>query len=320
MRWYRSIKIMIGFIGGTLIAYVLKLDFPISAGIITILNLMDTKKASVNVSLRRLISAVVGLGLMYLLYETVGYNLLSMFLFVMIFTPLAFRFKAKEGLIVNIVLGSHLLVYHEVSMLHFANELLIVIIGVVIGLILSFHVPQKEKLIQDMIIDIDEDIRKNLYGISLSINNLCLIDEDDFSIDKLIEKIKRAKNLSVEQMSNFYSKDYSYYYEFFQLRLNQIYRIKYMKERLNLVFVNQDQAKLLSRFTSKLSEVFNPDNDGSELMTELITLKDSFNALPLPTSREAFTEQSALLQFIYDLEEFIQMKIRYIERNKTKLL
>jgi len=311
---------MIGFIGGTLIAYVLKLDFPISAGIITILNLMDTKKASVNVSLRRLISAVVGLGLMYLLYETVGYNLLSMFLFVMIFTPLAFRFKAKEGLIVNIVLGSHLLVYHEVSMLHFANELLIVIIGVVIGLILSFHVPQKEKLIQDMIIDIDEDIRKNLYGISLSINNLCLIDEDDFSIDKLIEKIKRAKNLSVEQMSNFYSKDYSYYYEFFQLRLNQIYRIKYMKERLNLVFVNQDQAKLLSRFTSKLSEVFNPENDGSELMTELKTLKESFNALPLPISREAFTEQSALLQFIYDLEEFIQMKIRYIERNKTKLL
>jgi len=320
MRWYRSIKIIVGFVSGTLIASLLHLAFPISAGIITILNLMDTKKASVNVSIRRLISAIFGLGLLYLIFELIGYGLIGMFIFVLIFTPLAFKFKAKEGLIVNIVLGSHLLVYHQVSTEHFLNELFIVLIGVGIGLLLSFHVPQKEQKIKILILEIDEDIRQNLYGISLSINNLCMIDEDDFNIDRLIEKIKYAKSIALEQMGNYYSVDYSYYYEFFQLRLNQIHRIKYMKERLNLVFVNQSQAKLLSDFTSKLSLVFNPDNDGSLLIDELDSLKVTFDNLPLPNTREDFIEQSALMQFIHDLEEFIQMKIRYSNRNKTKLI
>jgi uncharacterized membrane protein YgaE (UPF0421/DUF939 family) len=93
-----------------------------------------------------------------------------------------------------------------------------------------------------------------------------------------------------------------------------------MKERLNLVFVNQDQAIILSDFTSKLSLVFNPENDGTVLMIELDMIKTKFNNLPLPTTRDDFNEQSALLQFIHDLEEFIQMKIRYSKRNNTKIL
>lgn len=320
MTWYRSIKIILGFILGTLLASIFNLDFPISAGIITILNLLDTKKASIDVSVRRLLSSVMGLILIYIIFESVAYNISAMFLFVIIFTPLAFKFKVKEGLVVNIVIGSHLLAYHQATLSHFMNELFLVVIGVLLGMIISFYVPKNEKVIQSLIHEIDEQIRQNLYGISLSINNLCFIDEDDFNIDHLIEKIKFAKSMARDQMNNYYSIDYSYYYEFFQLRMNQIHRIKYMKERLDQVFVNQSQAKLLSDFTEKLSVVFNPHNDGSLLLEELKDIKKSFDNLPLPDSRDSFKEQSALLQFIIDLEEFILMKVRYVERNKEKLV
>lgn len=320
MRWYRSFKIWIGFFLATVIASFLKLDFPISAGIITILNLLDTKKASVNVSIRRLISAFFGLIVMYILFELIGYNLVSLFIFVAIIAPLSFKFKAREGLVVNIVLASHLLIYHEVTVGHFMNEMMIVILGVVTGLVLSFHVPQKEEKIKSEMKAIDKSLRLNLNAISMSIKNLCHLDEDEFHIEGLIKRIKSARKLALEQRDNFYMTDYSYYYEYFQLRLNQAHRIRYMKERLNHVFINQSQATILSDFIDELADVFDPKNDGLKLMEELEVVKDHFSNLPLPDSREAFNEQSALFQLLYDLEEFIKMKIRYVSRNKSQLL
>lgn len=320
MSWYKSLKIWIGFFVATMIASLLNLDFPISAGIITILNLMDTKKASVNVSIRRLVSAFFGLITMYVLFELIGYELVSLFIFIAIWTPLSFRFKAKEGLVINIVLASHLIVYHEVTLAHFMNEIVLVIIGVIIGLVLSFHVPQKEGRIKSEMKVIDKMIRLNLNAISMSIKNLCHLDEDEFQIESLIGKIKGARTLSLEQRDNFYMTDYSYYYEYFQLRLNQAHRIRYMKERLNHVFINQSQAKILSDFIDELADVFDPKNDGLILLDQLKDLQKHFSDLPLPDSREGFNEQSALFQLLYDLEEFIKMKIRYVMHNKSQLL
>ncbi len=93
-----------------------------------------------------------------------------------------------------------------------------------------------------------------------------------------------------------------------------------MKERLNQVFINQEQAKLLSDFTEKLATVFNPNNDGQLLMKELEEVRANFSDLPLPETREAFIEQSALYQYLNDIEELVMMKIRYVERNKSQLL
>ncbi len=320
MRWYRSSKIIIGFVSATLLAMLVGLDFPVSAGIITILNLQDTKKSSVDVSLRRLVSAFFGLILLYILFELMGYYVYTLFVFIAVFTPLAYKFKAKEGLVVNIVLGSHLLIYSEVTLAHFFNEFGIVIIGVLLGLLMSFHVPEKVKKIKATIVEIDDLMKENIDALGLCIRNLCHIDEDEFHIEMTIQKIKQGRQLANQQIDNYYSKDYSYYYEYFQLRLNQAHRVRYMKERLNQVFINQEQAKLLSDFTEKLATVFNPNNDGQLLMKELEEVRTKFSDLPLPETREAFIEQSALYQYLNDIEELVMMKIRYVERNKSQLL
>lgn len=320
MRWYRSIKIILGFGLGTMLAYMLNLDFHISAGIITILNLLDTKKASVNVAIRRFVSAFVGLFVMYTLFETLGYHLYVLLIFVAFITPLAFKFKAREGLIVNIVLASHLMVYSEVTFSHVINEFSLVVIGVIIGLLLSFHVPQKERKIKALMAEIDCMIKENLIAISLSIRNMCYIDEGNYNLEVLISRIKRAKKLAIEQMENYYSKDYSFYYEYFQLRLNQAHRINYMKEHVQQTFFNQGQASLLSDFTSKVVCVFDPLNDGKSLLVELENIKKTFLALPLPETQEAFLERASLYQYLNDLEEFINMKVRYMARNEESLL
>lgn len=320
MRWYRSFKICLGFIVATTIATIIGLDFPISAGIITILNLLQTKKASVNVALRRFVSAGFGMAMMYILFEWLGYHMTSLFIFMIIMTPLSFKFKAREGLIVNIVIASHLLVYHEVTLAHFVNEMMIVSLGVVMGLLLSFHVPQKEGKIRQQMAIIDSMIQLNLKALSMSIRNLCHIDEEEFHLEILLTKIKKARRLSLEQRDNFYMTDYSYYYEYFQLRLNQTHRIRYMKERLNHVMINSDQARILSDFIDQLALVFDPKNDGLALLEALMDLKRDFMNLPLPQTHQAFNEQAALHSLMYDLEEFIMMKIRYFDRNKSQLL
>ncbi|MCH4887296.1 aromatic acid exporter family protein [Acidaminobacter sp. JC074] len=313
MRWYRSIKIIIGFVAAALFAKFIGLDFYISAGIITILNLQDTKKSSVNVSVRRLIAAVIGLSIQYAMFEILGYNIRVLFIFIAVFTPLSYKFKVREGLIVNIVLASHLLVYSEVTMQHFLNEFTLVLIGVVIGLILSFHVPQKEKRILELMGEIDHLIKENLHALSMNINNLCFIDEEELDLDNLVKKIKVAREIAKEQMANYYSKDYSYYLEYFQLRLYQTHRIKIMREHLNQTFINQGQARLLSDYTYKMARAFSPENDAKDLLDELNAIRQVFENLPLPDDREGFIEQAALFSYLNDLEEFIKSKMRFIE-------
>ena len=311
MRWYRSIKMTLGFGLAILIANVFNLDFSLSAGIIAVLNLLDTKKDSAKVAWRRLYASAIGLFIAGLVIYILGKEEWVIIVAVAIFIPIAFKINAREGIAVHIVLASHLIQYDSLTVLHLFNEYLLVIIGAVVALTLNLHMPNKEKILIDMRKEVEDMMRKLISNLGCSIEIMCILNEDEDDLEAIEGKIKKGKSLAYDFMKNHYWKDNREYIEYFQMRLQQIRRLKYLKSRIEQVIFNQNEVYIISEFLIKLAKVFDFENDGIALLAEIKNRKITMDTLPLPKTHYELKQRSALIEFLNDLEEFIAIKARY---------
>ena len=313
------LKMSIGFAFAVFAAELLHLDFSVSAGIITMLNMLDSKKESARVAWRRLYSSAAGLLLAVIIFTLFGYTTLNLGLFLLAFIPLADRFKAREGIIVNTVLASHLLSFHSISIQILINEFTLVIIGAATALIMNLHMPDQEKHLKDMQVRVEQKIRAMLWTMSLNMRNLCTIHDEAPSLIDLENLIRDAKKQSYIYMNNYFLSENSYYLEYFQMRQAQLYRLMYMREHLDMVFVNQGEALTLSEFTGRLAYEYDEGNDGVLLRDKLAELREHFQNSELPQSRIEFENRAALFQFLNDRDEFIALKVRFSEKFGTNI-
>lgn len=314
MNLYKSFKMSIGFALAILIANLLNLDFSVSAGIITMINIVDTKKESARIAWKRIYTSAIGLLLVALIFNTLNFGIYNLVVFLIIFIPIAFKLNAKEGIIVNVVLATHLIELDNIVFAHLYNEFALVVLGAGIALIMNLHMPNKKNLILEAIDDVEEKIKNILVSLSCNIKDMCIISEDDLSLVLLEKEVKSAKKISFEYMNNHWLQDNRYFLEYFNMRLQQVYRLKYMSERLNQVLIDNDIAITLSEFTIRLAIELDELNDGINLLKDVKMLKKNFENLELPNTHNEFIERSAFLQYINDLEEFILIKIRFFEK------
>jgi len=311
---YRTLKMSGGFAIAVICAQALHLDFAVSAGIIAMLNMLDSKKESARVAWRRVYSSVAGLLLAVLIFSLFGYETINLALFLLLFIPLAMRFKAPEGIIVNTVLASHLLTYHSISTQILINEFTLVLVGALTALLVNLHMPNQENELKNMQVDVEQKIRAILWTMSLNIRNLCNIHDEEPSMIELETLIKEAKKLSYTYMNNHFLNENTYYLEYFQMRLTQLYRLMYMREHLDMVFVNQGEAMILSTFTGRLAYEYDEGNDGKSLLIRLKDIREELQSSELPKSRLEFENRAALFQYLNDLEEFVSLKVRFSEK------
>ena len=311
---YRSIKMTIGFGLAIIAANFFGLDYGLSAGIISILNMLDTKRASAKVAWRRLYSSALGLLLASLVFYVLGLQTWVLIIVVGIFIPIAFLINAREGIAVHIVLTSHLIQYEAITLGHLWNEYLLVIIGAVVALSLNLHMPNQEKHLIDLRKDVESSMRGLINNFSCSIDRMCLLDDEAYDFRALEGKIKAGKVLAYQYMNNYYLKDHRLYLEYFQMRLQQVRRLQYMKDRIEKVIFDQNEAVIIRDFIHKLADVFDYKNVGLSLLEDIKSLKEKMETFPLPKSHYELKQKSVMLEFLNDLEDFVAIKVRYSKK------
>ena len=93
MIGFRTLKTGIGATVAMLIAQKLNLSFSASAGIITILSIQNTKRASCEIAIRRMIATVIALAIGGILFELLGFNALVFGIYIIIFIPVTVRLR-----------------------------------------------------------------------------------------------------------------------------------------------------------------------------------------------------------------------------------
>lgn len=310
---YYTLKIGLGVYIAFFLADLLQLQSPITAAIITILSVNETRKKSLSVSVKRFIAGNVAIVLAFIIFYFFGFRIEGLVILLLIYIPFAFKINAKESIISGFVLASHVLAFESISISIFFEENLILIIGILTGFFLIIHMPDIEKELIESKKNIEKEFSQILMKMSLSLKNLCYIGES-IDLEELEKVIKRAKKLSYKYKDNALTDERGEYIDYFQMRLIQLYRLMYMKDHLNQIFITQEQAVPLSKVTEYISNIIGNEPKVETILDQLETLRMNYKKEPLPSNREEFENRSVLFQYLNDLEEFVRIKKRYLDK------
>ena len=106
---HRTIKIASATVIAILIAQFFDLNYSVSAGIIAILSVLDTKKSSVLTALQRIASTVLALTIATVLFRIIGFHIIVFGVYLLFYVPLAYRFTLQSGIAPCSVLVTDLL-------------------------------------------------------------------------------------------------------------------------------------------------------------------------------------------------------------------
>ncbi|MDF2698838.1 MAG: hypothetical protein K0Q49_394 [Haloplasmataceae bacterium] len=315
---YRTLKTAIGVVIAMYLANLLSLEYYTAAGVIVILSIQNTRKLSYNFAFQRIIACLISLFLAVIVFFFLGYSPITFGIVILLFIPISVKLKVAEGIVVNSVLVSHLLIEESISSSLLFNEIGLMLIGVLVALFLNLYMPSNEKVLKENIEFVDLKIKEILVDMSKSLKEhaVSVKEEENFRI--LEERLKLAENLAYTNMSNnFVFTKENYYVTYIETRNQQFIILKRIREHFERLFMTYSVTHVISDYTLEISNAINERNNADYLLEKLNNLRTSFKVLNLPTTREEFENRAMLFQYLNDLEMFLNIKKSFHQKYKN---
>lgn len=303
-----SFKMALSATIAVLIANELGLQFGVTAGIIAILSIQNTKKEALLVGGRRTIAAIIAILLSFVLYIVLGNNPLIFGLFLIIFIPTTKKLKIEEGMVVGSVLSTHLLTSSNINFTWIVNEVSLTFIGIGVALIFNLYTSSLDKSFNKNKEDIEEKYRVILSDMAESLITQAVPIYEQKILVEVENLIKETRIMALQINNNYLFKNENYYIKYAEMRGMQLEIIKRMKDHFSRFYKKFEQTELLSELTLNVAVNIHADNDCVELIEKLSDLRDHYKKMELPKSREEFENRALLFQFLNDLEDFLNTK------------
>ena len=311
-----TIKTSIAATLSLLVAQALGLKFSSSAGIITILDIFETRKATLKGGLKRTLSATIALVLGILVFEIFDYKTWAFGLYLLLFVPLSFLLKIELGLGPSSVVVTHLLSYGEINSSIIFNELGLILIGTGFAMLTNLYAPESQDELKKWIEDIDGDIKDILifFGDTL-VNNLD-VKIYDGKIKKLEDDINKALNLAIIENDNRIENSKN-----LMIGLSHREREKdllmEMYDDLKSIPKEYADGKLISDLMIDTANNLSDNGDMVKVKKRIEFLQEHFHMMELPETHEDFIIRSSIFQVFRSLNQFIDISkiISNIPRN-----
>lgn len=341
-----AFKVGIGSATAIIIAETLGLLYSPSAGIITLLTVQNTKKETLLVSAKRIISFLLAVIISYVLFNSLGYDAWVFGGFVVFFVGLSYLLDLKDGISMNAVLMTHFLIEKRMDLPLFANEVMLLAIGMGIGIVINMIMPNYKKEILKKQQILEEEMKKILKTMAYALQNkkACLIQDAsqdrkltksgdyigrsehqeeqiiiDFSdLDLLLEELIHK---AYEDAGNTLISNTRYLISYLEMRRHQTEVLKDISRNIADIPVVLKQSLPLADFLEKTANSFHEMNNVKGLLKDLEILFNHYKSDKLPVSREEFEYRAILYQILKELEYFLLIKRNFVLNNwsnKTK--
>lgn len=324
------IKVGIGSALAILVAESLGLMYSPSAGIITLLTVQNTRKETLLIASKRIISFLMAVIISYIMFGSLGYNPLVFGGFVLVFVALSYLFNLKDGISMNAVLMTHFLIEKKVDWPMFLNEAMILGIGMGIGIVINLIMPNYKKKILFKQHILEEEMKKILTTMARSLKDkkACLIQEGPY--DKSFYKDEQEKDAIVidfrsadtmideligkayEDAGNTLLSNTRYLISYLEMRKHQIEVLKVISRNIINIPVLLKQSIPLANFLERTSDSFHEMNNVKGLLENLNELSLGYKQDKLPVSRDEFEYRAVLFQILNELEYFLMIKRNFV--------
>ncbi|OLN23521.1 hypothetical protein BTO30_04860 [Domibacillus antri] len=307
---YRTAKTAIGIAISILIAEWIGLHNAMSAGIITILCIQNTKQQSLRASWIRLIAFFVAVLYSILLFELIAYHPIVIGLIILLFIPTVVALKLQEGIISSTVIILHFYVAKNVTAGLLLNELGLILIGIGTALLLNSYMPSVERNLVQM-----QEETERLFGkifeeivLYLRTNNHTW---DGKELTETSDLLKRAKTIAFKDVQNHFTRHDSLFYQYFSMREKQFEIIERILSIVAAISHRPEQAGMIADFMEELKAHIHPGNTAHLHLDRLDEMKHILKEMPLPVTREEFEARAALFQFVREMEQYLLIKSRF---------
>ncbi len=306
----RTIKTAVAAVLAMLLASSLQLLYAPAAGIIAILSVGNTKKASLYTGLGRLASLAIATTISFICFKMLGFNPLGFGVYLLFFIPISKTFQLTDGIVVNSVLVTHYMMERSFALSLLKNELLLMSIGVGFALLFNLYMPNIEQQLKEDQQKIEAGFRKILSGMSDELNHppQAVLSK---ACDDLLVFIREGQRRAQMYQENQWQVEDVYYEEYFSMRRTQIRLLSDMVALLEGIQVEEvlvEDLRLLLDFTA---ETFHEANDGTEILKRINSVYEVYRSKALPQNREEFENRARLFQFLQSFKSFIEIKAEF---------
>ncbi|MPQ44766.1 aromatic acid exporter family protein [Clostridium tarantellae] len=312
----RTIKSALGATIAITIAQFLGLKYAVASGIITILSVQSTKRQSIEMAMKRLISTIIALFISSILFVFIGFNEYVFGLYLLIFIPVTANLKITEGIVVSSVLVTHLLVEKSVDFFWIKNEIALFLIGAGTALIFNLYMPSIVSKLEEDKEYIENKMKDILLDMSYTLKLHCVSINEQRLFEEIEIRLSQARNRAYKNFNNYLFSDVKYYIHYIEMRNIQFEIIKYMREHCKNFISIYKQTELVANFTEKVAMAIGEPISSEELLEELESLKYKFKRQSLPKTRDEFEYRAKLFQYIMDLQRFLEIRKDYVLKLK----
>ena len=314
---YRTIKTALGTTIAILLAQFLGLDNYVSAGILTILCIKVTKKKSVRASWDRILACLIGIGFSFLFFEGLFYHPVSIGLLLIFFIPTAVMVKAQDGIVSSTVIILHIYSAGQMTIHLILNEIGIIVIGIGVALLMNLYMPSLENRLLAYQQCIEEKFREIMNEIVVYLRT----SDNSWEGKELTETaklIEEAKTLAFRDVENHFLRNENLYYHYFKMREKQFEVIERILQLVASLPVTVIQSKMIANFIEELADYISPGEVPINFLDSLLEMRNTFENMELPKTREEFEVRAALLQLTKELELYLVLKQSFKKLKKEK--
>ena len=309
----RTIKLILATCLACLVASFLDLSSAVSAGIIALLSLSDTRRSTLKLAHNRFFSMILALTIGVLAFQLLGFHLWSLGLYLALYIPIAYKMGLEIGITPSSVLVGHLLVQESISLTLLINEFLLFAIGTGFALLVNLYMPSREEEISHYYTLVEEKLKNILLRFNYYLsrgdgrNKAQLVDE----LDSLLEEALRLVYL---EHSNHLFHQTDYHIHYFEMRQSQSRILRNMAQQINTCQLAASETLILAQLFSKIAGQLSQTNPASSLLDDIERFLEVFRNRSLPKTREEFETRATLLQLLREAKTFIQVKVDFYQK------
>ena len=309
----RTIKLILATCLACLVASFLDLSSAVSAGIIALLSLSDTRRSTLKLAHNRFFSMILALTIGVLAFQLLGFHLWSLGLYLALYIPIAYKMGLEIGITPSSVLVGHLLVQESISLTLLINEFLLFTIGTGFALLVNLYMPSREEEISHYYTLVEEKLKNILLRFNYYLsrgdgrNKAQLVDE----LDSLLEEALRLVYLD---HSNHLFHQTDYHIHYFEMRQSQSRILRNMAQQINTCQLAASETLILAQLFSKIAGQLSQTNPASSLLNDIERFLEVFRNRSLPKTREEFETRATLLQLLREAKTFIQVKVDFYQK------
>lgn len=311
-------KTALGAVISAAVAYFLKLDYAVSAGIICLLTIMDTRRETINVTVKRLISFCAVTLICCCFFGIFGYSLPVLGAVLAVFLLFCSFFGMNAASAMCSVIATHYFSSADCSLSMIINETLIFAAGAGTGMIMNLFMPDNIRRIRSIQQNTDDRIRRILARMSVYIINDDKTDYTGSCFEETSELLKTLKKESMIYIDNSFGGGKDYFLKYARMRMKQCEILSQIYGDIMRVDLITGHGEPISEFLISMSDEFHEMNNAEDLLRKIDGLFDHYSRLELPESRREFESRALMYHILCDLKYFVSIKADFVSQLTDK--